>query len=459
MNINYPVPTYLANHKTEIAVCLKKEMPSIIEKQKWLDHFKGNAALIQNINYIFNQYGKTAKSVNVELTRSDLIVLAKTALAGKWEDIRKFYIATMMWGWEFNQLRGCAYVELGTLDPNFQNVLTTTIKLLTCNKVKGAYEQFHLRGCKSAYFTKLFYFLGRAIQLKPLPLILDKQVIKSLYLLDTWEGSQLVGNFANANISPGKKSINITIKEDAAGYLRYLHAMDHWGTVIGCAPDNIEFFLYRLNIANKNTTIATKRNVTSTKIGGFNMVNNPMQITISLSQERVNQLTAIGQSVVKTPEIIASEIIEAVLNVVQPDGGLAGTVPGIATVPTQSVTIKARINWPSILKKDEAKYLTCRPWPDTEIIITTKQADNVPIFQQYKKNKQRAHIPLQITIGNTTYAGKVHYYGDTNRCGFISPTLDLNNQKTNLKTVMPKAGFKKGPINLKFIGYHVKIFQ
>ena len=89
------LPNYLREHSSEIHALLgKAQSRSFDDKQKnqWLRFFQDNSVIHDEIKYIFNKF-------NGRITRENLADLARETRNNSWPDIRRFYLATMMWGW------------------------------------------------------------------------------------------------------------------------------------------------------------------------------------------------------------------------------------------------------------------------------------------------------------------------------------------------------------------------
>ena len=99
MNLNYPLPGYLSKHRQEILNIFSQREPDL-DIKAWLDYFVNNDELSSDINSINHQF-------NQRFTRANLTFLAEIALGNHWPDIRRLFLAIMMWGyvdWEVGKI-------------------------------------------------------------------------------------------------------------------------------------------------------------------------------------------------------------------------------------------------------------------------------------------------------------------------------------------------------------------
>jgi len=146
----------------------------------------------------------------------------------------------MIWGW-INRWRGRHNVELSYSDTRLDGNLKKVFELIQANKIQEVYNVFDVDGCGPAFFTKFFYFIGRALDIKPLPLILDTQVAKYLELICIQEGWKLDDFVA---VSRDDKNRISSTGRNVEGYLRYIHSMNSWANQLGCNADDVELFMY-----------------------------------------------------------------------------------------------------------------------------------------------------------------------------------------------------------------------
>ena len=201
--------------------------------ETWKKHFTGNEVVLQDLAYIHG----ICPSI---ITRNDIEQFVNAAQNGTC-GIRIPFLATMIWGWG-NGWRGRHNVELSYSDNRLDGSLKKAFELIQANKLQEAYDTFRVKGCGPAFFTKFFYFIGRALDIRPLPLILDTQVAKYLELMCIQEGWRL-DDFVKVNRNEGNRIISTG--RNVKGYLRYVHSMNSWANQLGCNADDIELFMYK----------------------------------------------------------------------------------------------------------------------------------------------------------------------------------------------------------------------
>ena len=212
-----------------------KDAPTKVNIQKWRDFFQSNPTAYAALSFIEQNYGGS-------IHRPQCLNLAKQAVSLSQQDLFRFYLAVMIWGWG-NQGRGKHFTRLSMNDSGIQAKLVNMIALLKNNDVDAAYNEFKLAGCGPAYFTKLFYFLGKVFNLRPLPVILDANVARTLEYIDASEGSNYLADFVR--IGRNENGEISCVNRFAPGYLKFIEAMDGWATTLGCTADQIECFMYR----------------------------------------------------------------------------------------------------------------------------------------------------------------------------------------------------------------------
>ena len=110
----------------------------------------------------------------------------------------------------------------------FDETLKETSDQIRSGKTGEAYDSFvsgKIRMCGRAFFTKYFYFLGHAAG-DAYPLILDSKV-----------GAEL------------QKLVGKILRGGRDEYVEYMEIMGEWARRLGCAPDDIECFLYEQSVS------------------------------------------------------------------------------------------------------------------------------------------------------------------------------------------------------------------
>jgi hypothetical protein len=233
-----PLPRCLLTHKDEILTMLSKEKGYSYNLEKWLESLEANGEVAGDLCNI-------DATCQGEITREKIVDLAhKTCGCGQvWPEMRRLLLATMMWGWG-NRGIGRVYIKLSMSDPQAKKVLEQSLKYIKEGQIRKAYDGFKLAGCGPAFFTKLFYFVGLAYEVKPLPVILDSQVAKSLDLIAGQEGWGLK-TFVKVDGRDKRGRIS-SVGRYAEGYVGYVHLIDAWANDLGCSASSIEYYLYKL---------------------------------------------------------------------------------------------------------------------------------------------------------------------------------------------------------------------
>ena len=188
----------------------------------WLRYFHDNPDVSNDLNKII---GKCHSMIS----RDDVRYFAHQAQSGGYEELRRLFLACMIWGWGKGgkYKRGFRNTEAALSDSRLRETLEQSVERIKNAQIKEAYEGFDLKGCGDAFFTKFFYFVGQEWGVRPLPLILDSRVRSFLGFLREQEGWD-ESLFANAN-----------------GYLQYIYSIDSWAKEIGCPVDNMEYFMFK----------------------------------------------------------------------------------------------------------------------------------------------------------------------------------------------------------------------
>ncbi len=233
-----PLPAFIANHKDNIRDIfnVNKNQPGKwkYDSQLWLSSFKDDPVLLVRLSEVMKECPES-------ITRQQVQDYAHKLLLGTVDANKNLFIACMLWGYGPDP-NGPKNTKLALNASKINDVLLHSVEFLQFNKVMEAYEEFNLKGCGPAYFTKFFYFVGKVYNLKPLPLISDSHVASYLeYLGETERISGL--NFFKV-MSRGKQGKISRIGKHTSGYIDYINTLNVWADGIGCPADNIEYFLY-----------------------------------------------------------------------------------------------------------------------------------------------------------------------------------------------------------------------
>lgn len=150
------------------------------------------------------------------------------------------FIAAMIWGHEAptgsrRDSRGPWKLSKMFVDASAAQAVIRSVKVETAAEITSAYKLLNktLDRCGPNFFTKHFYFTGKAQGLKQYPLIFDNRVATGLVKI-------ALGN--NSNLA----MVNVSAARTPKAYLEYLAYANREAKRIGCEPDQIEYFLFGL---------------------------------------------------------------------------------------------------------------------------------------------------------------------------------------------------------------------
>lgn len=226
--INIPLPRYLQVHKDKILHAFDNASGGDYNPKAWQQWFADSYIINDDLNKII---GKCPNKIS----RNDVRYFASQTHSADYDELRRLFLACMVWGWgkDYKDQRGRRHTQAALSDPRLREMLEKSVTRIKSGQIKVAYEEFKLHGCRSAFFTKFFYFVGKEYSIEPLPLILDSHVANFLQFLGKEEGWDK------------------SIFTKARGYLQYICSVNKWAGEIGCQADNIEYFMYK---GDKNGT-------------------------------------------------------------------------------------------------------------------------------------------------------------------------------------------------------------
>jgi hypothetical protein len=212
--------------------CVRKldvdEHKTSCDWHRWEAKFEGDKSVGPLVEQCRNFLGK-------EFSRADLVRLYQS---DEFKPEAKF-LAAMIWGHEAPagsrpDRRGPWKVAQMFSDAGVTIKLLRQIEVDTDTQLRAAYKSgLSLKRCGPNFFTKHLYFLGKASRQRHYPLIFDDRVAGGLLKLSGKSSSVL-----------GMVTIHARPKVNA--YLDYLAFAYADADRIGCSPDQIEYFLFRL---------------------------------------------------------------------------------------------------------------------------------------------------------------------------------------------------------------------
>jgi hypothetical protein len=230
MNPNLPLPKKLSNNANQILKVFENRSIPRFDSQVWLESFRSDPNIFNELQVI------TSKCDN-QISRGNIRYYAQEAFNGSQKELTRFFLATMIWGYNNDEENGVVNTRLSLNDTQLYPVLRNTIINIENQQVKVAYDDFKVKGCGPAFFTKIFYFIGDICKTKPLPLILDRNVARFIHGICIEEGW-------NPDVFI-KTSRNFYVKAYSEGYIRYINIMDSWAKMLCCNADNIEYFMFQ----------------------------------------------------------------------------------------------------------------------------------------------------------------------------------------------------------------------
>jgi hypothetical protein len=218
-----------ANHSKHIRSINIDEHRTVCHYLYWDDWFPAGTYVSQHLKVIKNALGDS-------FSRSELIDFYRK----KSVNPETKFIAAMIWGHEAaaggrRDGRGPWKLEQMFEQPTVSEAAIRAVSLNTYDEIIASYQMLNqtLNRCGPNFFTKHFYFLGKAQGLTTYPLIFDNRVANGLVKV----ASEDQENLNMVQISAVTKP-NI--------YIAYLQFALSEANRIGCKPDQIEYYLFSL---------------------------------------------------------------------------------------------------------------------------------------------------------------------------------------------------------------------
>ncbi len=151
------------------------------------------------------------------------------------------FIATMMWGFEAPAAgRRAGYgphrVSEMFTDPHGAGLAISGVRIANDGEIANSYNSLNraLKKCGPNFFTKHFYFLGKAMYGEANRLLIfDDRVANGLLKLFPANHS-LLG------------LLKVGAMRTAHAYIEYLNYVSAQAAAIGCPPDHVEYYLFTL---------------------------------------------------------------------------------------------------------------------------------------------------------------------------------------------------------------------
>jgi len=193
----------------------------------WTEEFSGNRALLDAVRTVESRLGQS-------FTRSQMVDFYKSE---KIPIVTKF-IAAMMWGHEARagsrrDSRGPWKVSKMLADMGTATRVIGNVQVDTPESIARSYNEFKLDRCGPNFFTKHFYFFGKARGIEKYPLIFDDRVAGGILK------AQGIGVDVLEVVRP-------SAQRSAEAYMRYFEFVHREAAKIECQPDQVEYYLFNL---------------------------------------------------------------------------------------------------------------------------------------------------------------------------------------------------------------------
>ena len=195
----------------------------------WEEEFNSNAYLLPKIEEIKHELSES-------FNRTELVDFYRNSKI----EIETKFIATMIWGHEAaaggrRDSRGPWKLSKMFNIPSDSQQAIRQVNIDDEDQIKNSYKLLNkeLDRCGPSFFTKHFYFLGKSIGRTDYPVIFDNRVANGITKLALLNDECL-------------EMINISIKSKPEAYITFLKMVHNQSAIIGCEPDQIEYYLFTL---------------------------------------------------------------------------------------------------------------------------------------------------------------------------------------------------------------------
>jgi hypothetical protein len=227
------IPKRLLESREEILRGFGSKPATNYDAGPWRKHFEGDS-----------DFQQISQEFPTSIRRIDVEGLSRQVRNGSYTQIRKLFLASMIWGYVKDDLRGAWRTKQMLSHGGAREMLEKAARWIGNGQIVEACEGFRLPWCGSVFSTKFFYFIGLGAGTSLLPCILDSKVAQSLGQLGKDEGW---------NLPPFDNVYGKGIRRCPEGYIQYIRALDEWARELGCRADYIEYFLYSLAKGSSET--------------------------------------------------------------------------------------------------------------------------------------------------------------------------------------------------------------
>jgi hypothetical protein len=193
----------------------------------WRERFSANSYLLSRVMTVERELGP-------DFTRSELVRFYRKAEVPP----ETKFVAAMIWGNEApdgsrRDARGPWKLSRMFADTGMAEQAIRSVSILSRADIVKSYNSLNksLHRCGPNFFTKHFYFLGKASGLAAYPLIFDDRVARGIVKIGV--GTSWIFGL-----------IQVSAQTSADAYLRYLDFVHGEAKKIGCEPDKVEYYLF-----------------------------------------------------------------------------------------------------------------------------------------------------------------------------------------------------------------------
>jgi len=193
----------------------------------WERHLVADSIMTDRLNLIRGQVGNS-------VTRREIV----NFYADPRVPIEAKFMLAMIWGHEATEGGRRDGRGPWKLMQMFKTRMTTdaliqSVDLWTDEKLMASYRELDVNvdRCGPNFFTKHFYFLGKALGLKKYPLIFDDRVAKGLMRCSLPDASLL-------------SVVSVSTTRSPEAYLRFLRLAHQIADAAKAEPDQVELFLF-----------------------------------------------------------------------------------------------------------------------------------------------------------------------------------------------------------------------
>ncbi|MGI9337104.1 MAG: hypothetical protein ACR2P4_01155 [Gammaproteobacteria bacterium] len=221
-----PIPAFIKKQGKNIRK-LKTDAPAFeINEASWKKYFAKDAEVMRLVKKFRNG-----------VSRDKVVACAPKSKKPTYPQLRPLFLAAVIWGYGSNGY-GAWRTRKMLRDANIKKVLPLACRHILDGDMEAARKSFVLSWCGPSFYTKFFYFIGRAHNIRPMPLILDSRVIGKL----NRKAPKLAQKIAYCKMDENGGIADFRIKRN--GYPLYVNTLNDWAAKMKVKPDQLEMFLF-----------------------------------------------------------------------------------------------------------------------------------------------------------------------------------------------------------------------